>query len=90
MHKLCDNFTGMDDGSNIDIDCLAWFNLDNVCHELLILLCIYLFFFSKFMLKCTNNIMSVLIYMTPQKTRQVQFLSRLKSTAPAAAQVSVA
>ena len=50
----------------------------------------YISFFSKFMLKCTNDIMSVLIYMTPQKTRQVQFLSRLKSTAPAAAQVSVA
>ena len=42
------------------------------------------------MLKCTNDIMSVLIYITPQKPRQVQFLSRLKSTAPAAAQVSVA
>ena len=34
--------------------------------------------------------MSILIYITPQKPRRVQFLSRLKSSAPAAAQVSVA
>ena len=81
----------MDDRSDIDIDYPAWFNLNNICHELLIPLCIYYcFFFSKFMLKCTNDIMSILIYITPQKPRRVQFLSRLKSSAPAAAQVSVA
>ena len=37
MHKSCDNFGGMDDGSDIDIDCLAWSSLGNTCHELLIL-----------------------------------------------------
>ena len=36
MHKSCDNFAGMDDGSDIEINCLAWFNLDNIFHELLI------------------------------------------------------
>ena len=27
MPKSCGNFAGMDEGSDIDIDCLAWFNL---------------------------------------------------------------
>ena len=40
------------------------------------------------MLKCTNDIMSVLFLITPQKP-QVQLLSRLKSTAPAVAQVAL-